>query len=94
LGEGGEGAAEKEKKGAELIVRGVSQLKNAETTKSLYVSKLFLSSKNAKNYSPQKSITLHPSQNWRRKRKKEQLGQEVVFNLLTLASIARIPRGF
>jgi hypothetical protein len=42
----------------------------------------FLALKNAKNYSPEKSIALDSSQNWRRKRKKELLGQGVVFNLL------------
>ncbi len=93
LGEGWRGWHEKEKeKSAELIVRSVSQLQNAETTKSLYVSKLFLGSENAKNYSPQKSIALDSSQNWRRKRKKEQLGQAVVFNLLMFTSIANPKR--
>jgi hypothetical protein len=42
----------------------------------------FLAPKNAKNNSPQKSIALDSSQNWRRKRKTEQLGQAVFFNLL------------
>jgi hypothetical protein len=56
--------------------------------------RFFLALKNAKNYSPEKSIALDSSQNWRRKRKKEQLGQALVFNLLTFVSIARIPRGF
>jgi hypothetical protein len=40
----------------------------------------FLAPKNAKNYSPKKSIALDSSQNWRTKRKKELLGQAVVFN--------------
>jgi hypothetical protein len=45
--------------------------------------RFFLAPKNAKNYSPEKSVALDSSQNWRRKRKKELLGQGVVFNLLT-----------
>jgi hypothetical protein len=80
----GEGAAQKRKrKSAEFIVRSVSELQNAETTKSCMHPRFVLALKNAKKYSPEKSIALDSSQNWRRKKKKEQLGQAVVFNLLT-----------
>jgi hypothetical protein len=93
LGEGGKGAAQKKKKkSAELIVRSISQLQNVETTKSLYVSKIFLSSEKCKKLLPREKHCSRFITKLEKKKKKRTVGTSTGFQFVDVCVNSKNPK--